>query len=186
MNPITNHCLAAVLLGGVLTVPSYSPAKTCNGGEAHSVKNKKNTLNTISKLKSEYAEKRQIVEMLAEQIDTYYFNLLEMDESQIRGVMLQNGLSENSACESALRGFEKILKVRIKQEDMPDVERDEMTSYLRSVANARSAIARLNDLTRQLFAIPKTFESAINFDGLKALSEYTTHKATSGDYSFTG
>lgn len=184
MNPLLKHCLAAILSGGILSVPSYSLADSCNNKESHVMKN--NVIDNVTELKAEYAKRSQIVDKLADEINEYYFNLLEMDAYQANGVMLQNGLDENKACETALRGFENVLKVRIKQDDLSDEEKTEMKSYLRTVAKARHAIARLNDLSRQLFEIPKTFESEINFNALSELADYTTKKLTLGDYSFIG
>ncbi|WP_163768492.1 hypothetical protein [Providencia stuartii] len=147
---------------------------------------KRNVIDNVTELKAEYAERNQIVANLADQINAYYFSLLEMDEDQTRGVMIQNGLEENKACEAVLRGFENVLRVRVKQDDLSDEEKMEMKSYLRTVAKARYAIARLNDFSRQLFTIPKTFESDIDFNALRELADYTTNKIISGDYSFTG
>lgn len=184
MNPVLKHCLATILVGGVLSVPSCSLADPCDNKEPRVMKN--NVINDIAQLKAEYAERIQIVDKLSEEINAYYFSLLEMSESQIRGSIIQNGLDENKACENALRGFEGVLKVRVKQADLPKEERGEMLSYLHSVATARHAIARLNDLSRQLFTMPKTYESDINFIALRELADHTTNKLISGDYSFTG
>lgn len=184
MNPLLKHCFAAILSGGILSVPSYSLADVCNDKESHVMK--RNVIDNVTELKAEYAERNQIVANLADQINAYYFSLLEMDENQIRGVMIQNGLEENKACEAVLRGFENVLKVRVKQDDLSDEEKTEMKSYLRTVAKARYAIARLNDFSRQLFTIPKIFESDIDFNALRELADYTTKKIISGDYSFTG
>ncbi|WP_369471681.1 hypothetical protein [Providencia huaxiensis] len=184
MNPLLTHCFAAILAGGVLSVPSYSLADACNDKESHVMK--RNVIDNVTELKSEYAERNQIVNKLADEINAYYFNLLEMDDYQAHGVMLQNGFDENKACEAALRGFENVLKVMVKQGDLSDEEKTEMKSYLRTVAKARYAIARLNDFSRQLFTIPKTFESDIDFNALGELADYTTKKIISGDYSFTG
>lgn len=184
MNPFVKQCLATILAGGILSVPSYSLADSCDNKESRVMKN--NVISDISQLKAEYAERIQIVDKLSDEINAYYFSLLEMSEGQIQGNIIQNGLDENKACENALRGFEGVLKVRVKQSDLPKDERDEMVSYLHSVATARHAIARLNDLSRQLFTMPKTYESDIDFIALRELADHTTKKLISGDYSFTG
>ncbi len=142
------------------------------------------TICSLDDLKAQYQERREIVDSLANEISEYYLNLLNLDESQVRGVMLQNDIEINQACETTIRGFEQGLKAMLKQ-DRPDEEKQEMRMYLRSIAKARFEITRLNDFSRQLFTLPKIYKSDINKAALLELAAYTTKKIESGNFSFT-
>ncbi|KGM27693.1 MULTISPECIES: hypothetical protein [Photorhabdus] len=188
MNLSLRSCLAVVLFGGVLSVPSFS-AGYVDSRDGCSMLSFKvgETICSLDDLKTQYQERREIVDSLANEISQYYLNLLSLDESQVRGILLQNDndIEINKACETTIRGFEQGLKAMLKQ-DRPDEEKQEMRMYLRSIAKARFEITRLNDFSRQLFTLPKIYKSDINKAALSELAAYTTKKIESGNFSFTG
>ncbi|CDH33914.1 hypothetical protein KKI90_19655 [Xenorhabdus bovienii] len=186
MNLSLRNCLAWFLFGGALTVPSFAAEQVDSGGERSMFNfNVGKTICSLDELKTQYQERRKTIDSLANEISEYYLNLLSLDESQVRGVMLQNDLEMNKACETTLRGFEQGLKAMLKQ-DRPDEEKQEMQLYLKSVAKARFEIARLNDFSRQLFVLPTIYKSDINKAALSELAAYTTKKIESENFSFTG
>ncbi|MEK9498192.1 hypothetical protein V2H77_17315 [Photorhabdus sp. P32] len=186
MNLSLRSCLAVVLFGGVLSVPSFA-AGYVDSRDGCSMLSFKvgETICSLDDLKAQYQERREIVDSLANEISQYYLNLLSLDESQVRGIMLQNDIEINKACETTIRGFEQGLKAMLKQ-DRPDEEKQEMRMYLRSIAKARFEITRLNDFSRQLFTLPNIYKSDINKAALSELAAYTTKKIESGNFSFTG
>ncbi|PHM62580.1 hypothetical protein [Xenorhabdus ishibashii] len=186
MNLPLKICLTGILFGGALTIPSFAVEQvdSKDARNMFSFDIGKTTYN-LDELKTQYQQRRIIVDSLANEISEYYLNLLSLDKGQIHGVMLQNDLEMNKACEATIRGFEQGLKAMLKQ-DRPDEEKQEMKLYLKSVAKARFEIARLNDLSRQLFNLPNIYKSDINRDALSELAAYTTEKIKSGNFSFTG
>ncbi|MBD2794970.1 hypothetical protein PSI15_03155 [Xenorhabdus sp. PR6a] len=186
MNLSLRSCLAGILFGGALTIPSFV-AEQVDSKDARNMFsfNVGQTTYNLDDLKAQYQERRVIVDLLANEISEYYLNLLSLDESQVRGVIFQNDLEMNKACEATIRGFEQGLRAMLKQ-DRPDEEKQEMKLYLKSVAKVRFEIARLNDLSRQLFNLPNIYKSDINKAALSELAAYTTEKIESGNFSFTG
>jgi hypothetical protein len=186
MNLSLRSCLAGVLFGGVLTIPSFA-AEQVDSKDARNMFgfNVGETTHNLDELKIQYQERRVFVDSLSDEISEYYLNLLNLDEGQIQGIMLQNDLEMNKACEATIRGFEQALKAMLKH-DRPDEEKQEMRLYLKSVAKARFEIVRLNDLSRQLFNLPNIYKSDINKTALSELAAYTTEKIESGNFSFTG
>ncbi|WP_340611900.1 hypothetical protein [Xenorhabdus bharatensis] len=181
---LLRSCLAGVLFGGALTVPSFA-AEPVDSGDERSMFNVGKTICSLDELKTQYQERRKTIDLLANEISDYYLNLLSLDESQVRGTMIQNDLEMNKACETTIKGFEQGLKAMLKQ-NRPDEEKQEIRLYLKSVAKARFEIVRLNDFSRQLFTLPTIYKSDINKAALSELAAYTTKKIESENYSFTG
>ncbi|WP_340608973.1 hypothetical protein [Xenorhabdus bharatensis] len=185
MNLSIRNCLAGVLFGGVLSVPSFAAEQVDSTDDHNRMHNLKinESICTLEDLKTQYQERRRIIDSVANAISEYYLNLLSLDENQVRGIMLQNDIEVNMACEATIRGFEQGLKAMLKQE-RPDEEKQEMRIYLKSVAKARFEIARLNDLSRQLLTLPVIHKSGINKSALSELAAYTTKKIESGNFLF--
>ncbi|TNH44402.1 hypothetical protein [Photorhabdus luminescens] len=187
MNLSLRHCLAGILSRGVLSVPLFAADHVDSRDDGCGIFGFKvgETIYNLDDLKAQYQERREIVDSLANEISEYYLNLLNLDESQVRGVMLQNDIEINKACETTIRGFEQGLKVMLKQ-GRPDKEKQEMRMYLISVAKARFEIVRLNDFSLQLITLPKIYKSDINKAALSELATHTTKKIESKNFSFTG
>ncbi|OTA20471.1 hypothetical protein Xbed_01501 [Xenorhabdus beddingii] len=186
MNLSLKNCLAGILFGGALTVPSFAADQVDSEDERRMFSfNVGKTINSLDELKTQYKERREIIDSITNEISDYYLNLLSLDESQVRGVLIQNDLNMNKACEAAIRGFEQVLKAMLEQ-NQPDGEKQELRNYLKSVAKARFEITRLNDFSRQLFVLPEIYKSDINKAALSELAAYTTKKIESENFSFTG
>lgn len=119
---------------------------------------------------------KSLVTAITENADSLYFHLIEMGADAARLNLSESDIQHYQASEMFFRGFEIAIKSVYEMNGMPDFIVSELKSYGRLIAKARSVVTRLNGYVKQLTQQPKTFESGIDFDGLRELASSTSEK----------
>ena len=106
-----------------------------------------------------------------------------MSSEDARVIVNESGTSSYEGSEMFIRALEIFAKNTAEENIDNEAVHGEIVKYWKSAAKARYEISRLNGFVRQLTSVPKVFESEINFNSLRDLSNYTTNKIISGKYS---
>lgn len=174
MKPI--NMIFTALAAGLASVPSIgcdlqdsqltpvvSTLKRCNNAT---------TRNIVEDLRNKSIEVKKLTEAAHE----LYFSLLNENTSVASRIVLDSGKDKFEHCEMFIRLFECAVRESAEENKKDEYLHGEILKYWHSIAKARYEIVRLNNFVRQLTVFPKTFESEIDFDSLKQLSDHTTEK----------
>lgn len=175
-----NHFKAMSLatMCGVLTQPAALAEAFIKEPAPAVIMNKASYVSpeTMAAFKAQLDEGKRLITMLTETAEQRYAQIVGMQNDVARESISPEERSKAENCEMFLRFMEVAAKETWQEKGLPEFVGMEMKSYWRMIVSARSAVTNLNSYMKQLFDVPRVFESNINFDALRELSESTTKK----------